>query len=207
MSQRFLKNIEQYYSEKIERYGPVAQGVDWKDQDSHQLRHFQMARILPPSSFEICDVGCGYGDFYTFLKNSYTDFTFTGVDLSREMIRHAQDKFKNDPVPQFNLVQNNLEIPQCQFLTANGLFNLKFEHNTTDWLTFVYQSMEDFFDKANETMAISFLSSYNDPEFRRDDLFYADPCLVYDFAMKNLSRSSAILSDYPLFEFVLVVKK
>ena len=42
---------------------------------------------------------------------------------------------------------------------------------------------------------------------RRDDLFYADPREVFDLCVRQFSPRVALLHDYPLFEFTVIVRK
>jgi len=202
-----LNDIKSYYSKKIIEHGPTPQGVDWKDENTQHIRLSQITRFLPHSSFSISDVGCGYGALFQYLQENHSHFDYHGFDLSQDMIDQAKIKFPEGDTSSFATVTSNSEILTSEFLVANGLFNLKFEHNNEDWLEFIYNSMTDFFKKCDKAMAISFLTSYNDPEFRRPNLYYADPCQLYDYAMKKLSRQSSILSDYPLYEFTLLVRK
>jgi hypothetical protein len=51
------------------------------------------------------------------------------------------------------------------------------------------------------------LSTYSDPEKRRDDLFYADPLDMFDWCKRRFSPRVSLLHDYPLFEFTMIVRK
>ena len=51
------------------------------------------------------------------------------------------------------------------------------------------------------------LSTYSDPDKRRDDLFYADPGSFFDLCKQRFSPRVALLHDYPLYEFTVIVRK
>jgi hypothetical protein len=55
--------------------------------------------------------------------------------------------------------------------------------------------------------AFNILTGYSDPERQRADLYYADPLFFFDYCQKNFSRFVALLHDYPLYEFTILVKK
>jgi hypothetical protein len=40
----------------------------------------------------------------------------------------------------------------------------------------------------------------------RDDLFYADPLALFEHCRTRFSRRVALLHDYPLYEFTLLVR-
>ena len=39
------------------------------------------------------------------------------------------------------------------------------------------------------------------------DLYYADPCALFDHCKTKYSRNVALLHDYGLYEFTLIVRK
>ena len=45
----------------------------------------------------------------------------------------------------------------------------------------------------------------SDPDRMRDDLYYADPCFFFDHCMRRFSRRVALLHDYELFDFTMLV--
>ncbi len=50
------------------------------------------------------------------------------------------------------------------------------------------------------------LTSYSDPEKKRDELYYADPCALFDMCKRRYSRQVALLHDYGLYEFTILVR-
>ncbi|KAQ37574.1 hypothetical protein AJ39_03274, partial [Mycobacterium tuberculosis MD14844] len=51
------------------------------------------------------------------------------------------------------------------------------------------------------------LTSYSDASKMRDDLYYADPCALFDLCKRRYSKSVALLHDYGLYEFTILVRK
>jgi hypothetical protein len=41
----------------------------------------------------------------------------------------------------------------------------------------------------------------------RPDLYYADPCFFFDYCQRRYLRRVAVLHDYGLYEFTVVVRK
>jgi len=41
----------------------------------------------------------------------------------------------------------------------------------------------------------------------RPDLYYADPLFLFDFCKQNFSKNVALLHDYRLYDFTLIVRK
>ena len=51
------------------------------------------------------------------------------------------------------------------------------------------------------------LTKYSDAEKMMDNLFYADPCDLFDYCKWNFSKQVALLHDYGLYEFTIIVRK
>ena len=41
----------------------------------------------------------------------------------------------------------------------------------------------------------------------RLDLYYADPCALFDYCKRSFSRNVALLHDYEIYDFTLLVRK
>ena len=41
----------------------------------------------------------------------------------------------------------------------------------------------------------------------KDHLFYADPCFFFDHCKKHFSKNVALLHDYGMYEFTILVRK
>jgi hypothetical protein len=41
----------------------------------------------------------------------------------------------------------------------------------------------------------------------RDDLYYADPRVIFDHCKRSFSRWVALLHDYGLYEFTIIVRR
>jgi hypothetical protein len=55
--------------------------------------------------------------------------------------------------------------------------------------------------------AFNALTSYSDPERMKNTLYYADPCRLFDLCKREFSRDVALLHDYGLYEFTILVRK
>jgi hypothetical protein len=51
------------------------------------------------------------------------------------------------------------------------------------------------------------LSTRSEPEKRRADLYYADPLETFELCARQFSPRVALLHDYPLYEFTMIVRK
>jgi hypothetical protein len=51
------------------------------------------------------------------------------------------------------------------------------------------------------------LTKYSDKEYMKEYLYYADPLYLFDYCKKHFSKNVALLHDYNLYEFSIIVRK
>lgn len=199
------KDVAQYYGEKIARHGATANGVDWKDETSQELRFAQLARIIDPETTRsIVDVGCGYGAMLGYLRKIGYRGRYTGTDLAPDMIVAAEQLHGADTNASF-LCTSDIP-PQHDVIIASGIFNVRLGFAADDWQGYIEKSIRAFAQQAEQGFAFNCLTSYSDKDRQRADLFYADPCHFFDLCKRSFSRNVALLHDYDLYEFTMLVR-
>lgn len=202
-----LKKIKDYYSEKIKLYGPTSKGVDWNTIESQYLRFNRLTTILSRTDKStILDYGCGYGALLDYLINEYPSdaFTYSGYDISSEMIKEAKKKFPSNA----KKFKNTFDIKnRFDYVFASGIFNVKLDAENKDWEKYVLSEIEILFNASKKGISFNLLTSYSDIEFRSDKLYYADPSFYFNWCMKNLSKNVKLDHHYPLYEFTISIIK
>lgn len=207
--QAIFDNISDYYSEKILQYGATPQGVDWNGADSQDLRFKQLLKVINSTDafFKINDIGCGYGKFYSYLQSHFnTQFHYQGYDLSQDMIQSAQNQ-NSRPNNEFIKIEKTENILPADYSIASGIFNVKMELSNDAWKTFILENLKIINQKSIKGFAFNILTKYSDKPFMKDYLYYADPLELFDFCKTNFSKNVALLHDYDLYEFTLLIKK
>lgn len=203
-----IKNeVGRYYTEKMNQFGFTAKGVDWNSTESQVLRFDQLSRILPEQkteAFSLLDFGCGYGALFERLVQQRENFTYVGYDISPEMIAHCKSKF---PHKNLSFYSEEEKLPTVDFVLASGVFSVKVQFDDSVWLTYILGSLQKLFELSRKGIAVNFLTKYSDAGYLKDHLYYADPLYLFDYCKKNFSPKVAILHDYPLYEFTLLIRK
>ena len=193
-----IKLIE-HYNQLFKKHGYSHKSLGWG-----KKRHFFRYEILI-SDFElanksILDFGCGFGDFFEYLKSKkICDVKYEGIDINENFIRQGKKKYKDAKLYHHDPFQDGL-ISKYDYIVSSGVHNTKI----TDNLKFVEQTF-DLFDKYSKYgFAMNFLSNTGD--FFEQELFYADPSSILNIAMKY-SKKVILKHDYMPFEFTIVVFK
>ena len=200
-----LADIADYYASKLALHGPTSQGVDWNGRASHDARHRQFLRLLgawPDAS--VLDLGCGFGDFYRFLRNNGHPGAFVGYDVSAEMIAAARDLHGTGHDRQWHVGASPAE--PADFAVASGIFNVRGETVPDVWARHVEATVDLLAKAGRQGFGFNLLSLSSDPERRRPDLYYADPVAMLAHCLAGYGRHVALLQDYGLYEFTIVVR-
>src|ERR1035437_8846976 len=173
MSDKLLKQINNYYSDKIIKNGATPLGVDWNSTESQELRFKILSEIIiEKGNFSILDYGCGFGSLYDYYKGKYTEFKYFGFDISNEMISIAKSRNENDINAEWFL-----ELPKdlkIDYVIASGIFNVKLEHTYEEWQKYILKTLNEFNQIATKGFSFNILTKYSDKEFMKDYLHYAD---------------------------------
>lgn len=199
-----LENINNYYSNKIGIYGATPQGVDWNGEESQYIRFAQLSKIISQQDFSINDLGCGYGKYYEYLSQHYSDFVYSGYDLSCKMIENAKKIY---PAMHFEMISQLDDMHEAEYSIASGIFSVKMEHNEVEWLGYILSTLEGINKKSTRGFSFNMLTKYSDKEYMKDNLYYADPLFIFDYCKRNFSQQVALLHDYGLYEFTILVRK
>jgi SAM-dependent methyltransferase len=202
-----LSKVEDYYTSALGRHGATPRGVDWNSEESQRLRFDQLAKIWEGQGEEerisVLDYGCGYGALVPYLRERGPDFSYTGFDISAEMVAAARQLHDG---PDTRFVSDESQLQTSDFAVASGIFNVKLDTPGEAWQEYVLATLGRLARLARLGFAFNVLSSYSDPERRRSDLFYADPTFLFDHCKTRFSKAVALLHDYPLYEFTMLVR-
>lgn len=201
-----LAEVAGYYNEKLAQHGETPRGVDWNGVESQELRFAQLCKIIDRrSSFSVNDLGCGYAALFEYLANRYSGFSYLGIDVSASMVQSAKRRHQGMSEARFVLAGKPDEV--ADFGVASGIFNVRLGRSDQEWCEHIEASLEILDRTSRLGFAFNCLTSYSDAEKMRDYLYYADPCALFDLCKRRYSRNVALLHDYGLYEFTILVRK
>ncbi len=202
---RMLKHIREYYTSRIERYGPTPEGVDWNSLESQELRFEQLLRISGQGQvFSMNDYGCGYGALVDYMSARGYRFQYRGFDISEKMITSAREL--HNGLDHCEFVADSALLTPADYTVASGIFNVKLDVDDEQWQEYIMYTLDRIAELSKSAFAFNALTKYSDPECMRPDLYYADPLYLFDHCKRKFSRFVALLHDYPLYEFTILVR-
>ena len=202
-----LADVAQYYSAKLVAHGATPSGVDWNGRESQELRFRQLLRLFESRAdcFSVNDLGCGYGALYDDLAARAMEFEYCGADISAVMIERA--RLLHAGAAHCRFVSGVDELPVADYTVASGIFNVKLAASQARWNAYVAETLRTMDRLSRSGFAFNCLTHYSDRDKMLDRLYYAEPAAVFDFCKRNFSRNVALLHDYGLYEFTILVRK
>lgn len=205
-----IPNFEQaksYFEERLRTHGATARGVDWNSESAQNLRFSQLVKIIQiDQPFSLLDYGCGYGALGKYILETGCPMRqYAGFDVLESMVKTANEVFHAQPGWSFTSVFADLE--PADYAIASGIFNLKLETSDADWTKYVVGELEKMNRLAQRGFSFNMLTRYSDQEYMRPHLYYADPCYLFDYCKTHFSRNVALLHDYEVYDFTILVRK
>jgi SAM-dependent methyltransferase len=135
----------------------------------------------------VIDYGCGYGALGQRLIADGHQFRYTGFDLSEPMLESARGLIDDVTL-------------------ASGIFNVKLDAGHDEWEAYIDGVLDSMASLSTLGFAFNMLSRYSDPPRRRDTLYYANPEHYFALCKRKYSRFVALVHDYDLYEFTVLVR-
>ena len=202
---RILARVSDYYTGALARHGTTARGVDWNSPESQSMRFDQLLRVCDQGrAFSVNDYGCGYGALLDRMAAAGFAGEYTGFDVAPAMVAAAAERHAGRPRCRF--VDDEDSLQPADYTLASGIFNVKLDTDEATWRAYVLDTLDRMRALSRRGFAFNALTIHSDPDHRRADLHYADPLALFE-RCRSYSRHLALLHDYPLYEFTILVKK
>jgi len=200
-----LNKVKNYFADKLEVHGATPRGVDYNSAEAQKARFFQLIRVIDSSvKYSLLDFGSGYGGMYDYLLQLGHTLHYVGYDIAEPMILKGRALHPNNPDCWFT---NNIEeVPVLDYAVVSGTFNMKLDAEQDTWTKIVVEAINQMAAHASKGIAFNMLTQYSDTDKMRPDLYYGDPCFFFDYCKRNFSRNVALLHDYNLYDFTIIVR-
>ena len=127
------------------------------------------------------------------------------MDVSESMIRAAEQRYQETSRARFIHSSEPEQVADYGF--ASGIFNVRLGRSDAEWLSYLEATLDVLDHTSRLGFAFNCLTSYSDADKMRRHLYYADPCVLFDLCKRRYSRNVALLHDYGLYEFTILVRK
>ncbi|MDY6901633.1 MAG: class I SAM-dependent methyltransferase [Cyanobacteriota bacterium] len=189
------------YERRLKLFGYSPATLGWGKGGRQEVRFSVLAQpIIENPDSTVLDVGCGFADFYSFLKNHGWNGSYCGIDIVPGLLKIAKERFPHLDLLELDITSQELISDRYDYVVGSGLFNskLRFQNN----LQYIQQVLNNMLSLSRIAVCVDFMSSYVD--FQHKQSWHTDPGWVFAIATK-MSRRIALRHDYMPYEFVLFI--
>lgn len=203
-----LAEVTDTYRRFLHLFGPSHEGVGWRRADGQRQRFELLCRIIDDDPgrrrpFSVADYGCGYGALLPVLAERYGDrlAAYHGYDVCPEMLAAARGAHAD---PRARWLEASDLAETVDYVLVSGTFNIKGSAADEVWRRWVEDRLVHLFRRCRRGLAFNMLST--DGERRGPDLYYTAAGPWLDMARERMTRRLALLQDYPLAEWTLLLR-
>ena len=208
MDKKIVKKVSDLYTKNLKDYGLASNAVGWNSETSQLLRFEKLSSIIDLSEKKITinDYGCGYGGHLDYLINQLgvSVSAYNGYDISSDMLKAAEKNlswFQGD----LNLFNSSKVETSANYTFVSGTFNVIFDMPEEDYKKHLMSKIKELYLASECGFSFNLLSSFVD--WKAENLYYADPSYWFNYCKSQLSERVALLHDYPLYEWTILLKK
>jgi len=201
-----LEQVKTYFDKRIQEHGASPRGSDWNGEESQNTRFDQVLKVIEGNApFSLLDYGCGYGALADYMETKGFTAQYIGFDILESAIEIARKTHENKAWCTFAFDKASLQA--CDYTVSSGIFNFRANNSFEAWTEHILATLSDFNQLSRSGFSSNFLTKYSDADKMRPDLYYADPLFFFDYCKRNFAKNVAILHDYRLYDFTIIVRK
>jgi trans-aconitate methyltransferase len=196
------KMLLDFYSKGLTTYSEDVKALGYGSVESQESRLRVVSEIGDLNNKRILDVGCGFGDLYTFLRRQSIHLKrYLGIDVSSELLNVARKRL---PEVEFELaaILDFESTEKFDFVIASGIFGLE----TPNWQYLFEKQLRKLYNLCEIGVAVNFLSSFT-TKGKNPVSHYANPAKTLEFVFKNLSNRVVLRHDYMPNDFTIYIYK
>jgi SAM-dependent methyltransferase len=203
MDERDKQMINERYTKRLQQYGDDIKTMASGTIERRRVRFDVLSQVGDMNGASVLDIGCGFADYYQYLKDRGIKAKYTGYDINEELIRICREKY---PEASFEVkdVQNDRIDKKYDFVISSQTFNNKLQYDDNEKV--IRDVLKKAYDICTDRggVAIDMITSYVD--FKEEKLHYYKPEEIFSYC-KALTKRVVLRHDYPLFEFVVYIYK
>ena len=199
--------INNSYTNRLMKYGNSPQGLFWKNSFT-QIHRFELIitalnKYSNLKKFTICDIGCGYGKFFEFLRDKLkkSTFQYQGCDLNNKLIDYCTKNYSNK---NYQFYKKSSPKGIVDFSVMSGTFNLSVTDDIKMWERYILKNLTRIWKQTNKIMAFNLLNQ-NERKIKHG-LYYTNKNWIKDICEQNFGKTEIIISSILPDDILIIVK-
>ena len=152
------ERVNQYYNDGLKKYGYDINALASGTEERRRIRFQVLCEVGLTPGCSVLDLGCGFGDFYGYLRGRGISVQYVGYDINPNLIAVAKQIY---PDAEFYVKDIQIDsFDQFDYIVSTSAFN----HPLTgqDQYQFAQDIFTICYNHARRGVAIDFQSAYVD---------------------------------------------
>lgn len=200
------EDIDSYvdrYERRLEKFGYSPETLGWGKGGRQEIRFSVLSSIVfEEKHSSVLDVGCGFGDLATFLRDRGWTGSYTGVDLVPGLLSVARERHPREKFLHLDASAGLDSVSVHDFVICSGALNAKLQNGDNE--SHVEKMLRVMLDRSRIAVAVDFMSTWVD--YQHPDAWHCDPSWLLDL-VRRLGRRHILRFDYMPYEFSLILFK
>lgn len=202
------------YSDRYKQLGYNVKTLGWGNETQQQFRFSQtLTNDVFAKEKTILDIGCGFGDYYTLLKENNIPFkSYIGYDINPDLVQEAKMRNQKEldcHFEEINILESDKIEPVADIGLMLGVLNLNLKEQFENY-TYSKKIIHNAFSLVKDCLIVDFLSDQITENYPKEEfVFYHNPSKMLEFAL-SLSSNVILNHNYapiPQKEFMLTIYK
>jgi len=201
MDEKDKQLINERYNQRFDNYGVDIKTLASGNIKRQKIRYNVITQVGITNNSTVLDIGCGFADYYDYLKQKGIHIKYTGYDINSNFIKICKERY---PEASFETtdIQNITQTNKHDYVISSQVFNNKLVKGDNEEI--IRNVIKKSYEICNKGVAIDMLTKYVD--FMEDGLYYYSPEEIFKFC-KTLTKRVLLRHDYPLYEFMVYLYK
>lgn len=200
------QSAKERYGARFEANGVSPKTLGWGCREDQLTRFRVMTEQIDFSGKTVMDLGCGFADFWGYLKGRDIPCSYIGVDIMEQFILHNREAHPDARFICCDVMREADQLPQADYIVSNGTLNFKIEDN----LAYTERFLHTAFAKVRKGLAVDFLSTVYTPDYPPEGfVYYHDPMELLKLAL-SITPEVRLIHNYapiPQKEFMIIMEK
>lgn len=196
------------YQKRYQELGVVPRALGWGCREDQIQRFEVLCKYNDFNNKVILDIGCGFADFYRYLKTNNINCKYIGIDIISEFIFYCKNEFPEAEFYEKNILLDSNSIPEADYVISLGTLNFKLAE--IENLVYTEDFIKLAYNKAKIKMITDFLSTNLTKDYPKEEIvYYHSPIDITNIAFA-LSNNVELIHNYkaiPQKEFMIMITK
>lgn len=207
-----IKELEeetiQRYAQRYKNFARTSQTLGRGSEFQQEYRFLQVVKNVDFTNKSVLDIGCGFGDLFSFFKNKQVKVShYCGLDISEDLLNEGKTTHPDGEFILGNFLEKEEVLGDVGVML--GVLNENLQ-GRVEHFEYSKNAIKQAFSLVRETLVVDFLSANLTPNYPKDDsAYYHSPMKTLNFALK-LTGNARIIHNYkpiPQKEFLLILEK